>query len=398
VEPEPRVASLVLTTRDGRWAGTLPPFAVDTPWWQEVEPVVRAARERHGVDVTVLRMLHASRERSAGGPVTYLAEVAAPVPGAAPAPLPADDHPLRMSWARPGGPAGDVAWAEREAAARGLRRRGPAVQVRTWNLSSLWRLPVDGETLWLKVVPPFFAHEGAVLERLAGRPVPRLVARDGPRLLLREVPGRDLWEAPVPLRAEMAALLVALQRDHVGKTDALRSLGLFDWRAEALVAAIASVVARTSDELARDDRDVLARFVDGLPSRLDAVAACGLPDTLVHGDFHGGNVRGDGASLVVLDWGDCGVGHPLLDEPALVHGSSPGEAVRIRRRLHDEWRRALPGCDPERASALLAPVGAARGAAVYRGFLDRIEPSEHPYHRTDPATSLRRTAGILRAV
>jgi len=396
VEPDPRVASLVLTTRDGAWTGALPPFPVDTAWWQEVEPVVRAARERHGVDVTVLRLLHADGERSAGGRVVYLAEVAAPVAGAAEAPAPGGEHPLRMSWARPGGPAADLAWAEREAAAGGFARRGPAVQVRTWNLSSLWRLPVEGETLWLKVVPPFFAHEGRVLERLAGRPVPRLVARDGPRLLLREVPGRDLYDASVGRRAEMAALLVSFQHDPVGTTDDLRALGLFDWRAEPLVAAIASVAGRTSDELSTEDRDVLARFVDGLPSRLAAAAECGLPDTLVHGDFHAGNVRGDETTLVVLDWGDCGVGHPLLDEPALVHGSSPEEAALLRRRLHAEWRRAVPGCDPERASALLAPVGAARLAAVYRGFLDRIEPSEHPYHRTDPARWLRRTAALLR--
>ena len=35
-------------------------------------------------------------------------------------------------------------------------------------------------------------------------------------------------------------------------------------------------------------------------------------------------------------------------------------------------------------------------AAVYQRFLDNIEPSEHPYHRADPAEWLRRTAALVR--
>ena len=32
---------------------------------------------------------------------------------------------------------------------------------------------------------------------------------------------------------------------------------------------------------------------------------------------------------------------------------------------------------------------------IYRRFLDAIEPSEHVYHRDDPADWLRTTAAIL---
>ena len=46
---------------------------------------------------------------------------------------------------------------------------------------------------------------------------------------------------------------------------------------------------------------------------------------------------------------------------------------------------------------LLAPVAAARQAVIYRKFLDNIEPSEHPYHRADPARWLTRTAALVRA-
>jgi hypothetical protein len=56
----------------------------------------------------------------------------------------------------------------------------------------------------------------------------------------------------------------------------------------------------------------------------------------------------------------------------------------------------VPGSDPARAAALLAPLAAARQAVVYQHFLDHIEPSEHPYHRDDPPLWLRHAAARAR--
>jgi hypothetical protein len=135
----------VLVTSDGSTVGALPPFEVDTPWWQDAEAVVRGARDRLGVAVTILRMLAAEHPGPPGGAVTYLAEVDAPVP-AQPWRGVIDDHALRLPWADPGGPERDLRWAASELAARGLRPTGRARQVRSWNLSSIWRLPVEGQT------------------------------------------------------------------------------------------------------------------------------------------------------------------------------------------------------------------------------------------------------------
>jgi hypothetical protein len=98
----------------------------------------------------------------------------------------------------------------------------------------------------------------------------------------------------------------------------------------------------------------------------------------------------------LLDWGDSGVGHPLLDQSAFLD-RVPSDAVgAVRVHWVQQWREAIPGSDPARASVLLAPVAAARQAVVYRTFLDNIEPSEHPYHRADPAQWLIRTAALVR--
>jgi hypothetical protein len=394
----------VLVTAEGDVLGSPSAFPVETPWWQDAGPVVRAAREQFGLDVTILRLLETELPSAHGGAVVYLAEVdrAAVVDREPSVPLTAwngilHDDPLRRPYARPGGPAGDLAWADGILTGRGRVCAGPAEQIRTWNLSSLWRLPTDEGGAWLKVVPPFFAHEGDLLERLAGEAVPHLLGHDDERMLLDEIRGEDRYEAPLSELIEMVDILVDLQHRWLGRVDELLAMGLPDWRAESLSTAIADLVERFDPSLEPGVRDELRAFVAGLPTRLAAIAACGIADGLVHGDFHAGNFRGDPGRLILLDWGDSGVGHPLLDQPAFLTRIDPTEVEAVRYRWHHAWRQAAPGSDPERAADLLGPVAAARQAVIYQRFLDNIEASEHAYHRADVPDWLQRTAGLLRA-
>jgi hypothetical protein len=100
---------------------------------------------------------------------------------------------------------------------------------------------------------------------------------------------------------------------------------------------------------------------------------------------------------VLLDWGDSGVGHPLLDEAAFLDRMAPESVGPIRAQWRQAWQAAIPGSDPDRAARLLAPVAAARQAVIYRKFLDSIEPAEHPYHAADTADWLTRATALFRA-
>lgn len=403
-DPPPRIVTLVLVSSAGDVLGQLPPFHVDTPWWQDAGPVVAEARTRFGLDVTILRLLETGLPSAHGGAVTYLAQAdPAAVVAAGPrldlvrwhADLTEDPH--RLPYARAGGPAADLAWADRVLAGLGWARIGPAEQDRTWNLSSLWRLPTSDGAAWLKVVPPSFEHESALVDCLRGEAVPTLLGRDGARMLFAEVPGEDRYDAPLPELLEMVEILVDIQGRWLDRTEELTALGLPDWRASIMVKAIDDVVGRSREDVTQDDLAFLAAFVKGLPDRLEEIDACGLPAGLIHGDFHPGNVRGAPGRLILLDWGDSGIGHPLLDQSAFLSRIVPADVPAVRYHWHKAWLRALPGSDPDRASILLAPVAAARQAVIYRRFLDNIEPSEHAYHRADVPDWLRRTADILRA-
>lgn len=425
-----RTVSLVLIDPAGEPLGALPPFTVGTPWWQEVADVVASA----GIDVTVLRLLHGDRPAPPGGHVTYLASTPQRPAGLLPVDVDLTSHPLRAAWAEAAGAEASVAWA-----AGALDRIGlsgaVARQQRTWNLSAIWRFdppeagpqaepaggpqrepvggpqaepqtgpaggsqtgPVGGPqsgpagaalrepVAWLKQVPPFFAHEAAVL-RLVDAVSPGLVpyvlaAGEHGRMLLAHVPGEDRYGAGGALCSAVVAAVHPVQRHFAGRTGELRAAGVPESSLDGI------------EEIARPYMagiPGLEKLIEDLPARLAAVDECGLPDTLVHGDLHPGNVRTIGtgpagdAAPVIVDWGDSVIGNPAFDVLRLT--DDPG-VIR-------EWAANWAGCDALRAVELLRPVTALRQAIVYANFLANIEPSEWPYHAADVEAALNEAAGM----
>ncbi|MFI1992856.1 phosphotransferase [Actinoplanes sp. NPDC020271] len=381
-----RLVTLVLVDPAGELLGALPPFTVDSPWWQETAEVVAAA----GAEVTVLRLLHADRPAPPGGHVTYLAETRERPAGLTPLGADLVPHALRAPWAEPGGPGATLAWA-----AGVLDRLGftgvTAAQQRTWNLSAIWRMDgPGGPVAWLKQVPGFFAHEPDVLGRVASVApdlVPYVMAAGAAgRMLLAHVPGDDRYGAGADLRAAVAEAFHPVQEHFAGRLDELAGVPDKRLGVEQFVDVAAPYLG---------DIPGLAELIDGLPARLAAVAGCGLPDTLLHGDLHPGNVRTAGTgSPVIVDWGDSAIGNPAFDLLRLAEGlESPEPLVTAWAR---RWRKAVPGSDPERAVELLRPVAALQAAATYAGFLANIEQSEWPYHAGDVPDRLAAAASAAR--
>jgi Ser/Thr protein kinase RdoA (MazF antagonist) len=266
--------------------------------------------------------------------------------------------------------------------------------MRSWNLSSIWSIPTAAGAAWLKSVPPFFAHEGRIIDWLGDPALPPLLGFADGRVLMAEIGGDDQYDARLPTLVQAVDTLVAIQDRVSNRVDELLALGLPDWRWPVLAVLIDDVIERHGRELDGEEQRVLARVVSGLDDRIRAIDACGLPMTLVHGDFHRGNLRGTGDGLALLDWGDCGVGHPLFDLPAMIEPLTPDVRASLLTHWVRAWQERRAGSDPLRAQALVQPIAALRQALIYRGFLDAIEPSERVYHERDPAGWLRRAASL----
>ena len=394
-----RVVRLILVDDAGAPVGALPDIDIEEPWWPEVGDIVTVAKERFGVDLFVLRLVDAQGGKGmADGLVSYTAEAWGPTPQLVPVPeeLPYDEDPRRAAWARPGGIESIVAWADEALRERGRPRNGPVRQVKTWNLSSVLQLPTAHGVVWCKSVPPFFAHELAVVSLLAREPVPivpSVVAADERlgSLLLDNLGSDVLWDADEETLTRMVRALVTLQVDRANRTDDLLAIGIPDHRSRMLAGQLQTFLARDDvrTTLRHDELGALDDLAADLPRRLAVLLACGVPDTLVHGDFHPGNwIRRDG-ELFLFDWGDSLVGHPLIDTGFLAAIEDDDVRSRVRAAWLSAWRVAVPGSDPETALDAIAPIVALWKAFAYRSFLDAIEPSEHRYHERDVPDWLR---------
>jgi hypothetical protein len=393
-----RVRALVV--HDGALLGTLTPFEVRSAWWADVEPVVAELERRLGTRTAVLRMVTTTGRSPAGGEVTYLVEAFdAPAgdPGwdgeADPAVL--AGHPHRMPWARPGGPARALAWAAEELRALGRPVTGAPVQVRSWNLSCLYRLPTAAGPVWVKCTPPFLAPEAVAIGYVAAHApdlVPEVLAAsaDGTCVLMADVPGTDCWDPDAATVRDVFERYTAVQAALAGQ----ELPGLPDHRTATLAERAERVLAPdVAGLLHPGEREALDRLVADLPRRAGAIAGTGLPETLVHGDFHPGNWRSDGRGRVVVDWCETSRSHPARNLLRLTEWLAAPLAALATATWVAAWRAAVPGCDPVRAVELVRPVHHLEAALTYRGFLDGIEPDERPYHESDPVDEVRLALG-----
>ena len=374
-----RTVSAVVT-HDGACAGMVGPFPVEVPWWAQVEPVVAHLEQALGVPVVVLRLLTVEgSEGSRDGHVTYHAEALEPPGTLLPCDFDDDDHPLRLPWARPSGVRELLGWA-----AERLDLTGRPVQCKTWNLSGLFRLPTADGTVWLKAIPGFAAAEPAALAAIGQVDpslVPAILACGPGRLLLADVPGADCWDASPQVATDVVGRLVAVQARIGQLPDAIP-----DRRPPALAAAVDALLdGPVGAELSPAE----LRAARSLQPRWEMLADCGLPDTLVHGDFHPGNWRRADGPPVVLDFADAHLGNPALDGLRAI-GFLPADR---RRQTADAWiaawTAAAPRSRPAEALRIAEPLAHLTYAVRYQEFLDNIEPSEHVYHRGDPASSIR---------
>jgi hypothetical protein len=375
--------------------GTYGPFEVDVPWWAEVEPVVAVLSEALDVPVFVVRLLRVDGADGArDGHVTYHVEALGPPrPGvlidqAVDRPLLTDPAPLRLPWAHMPGLRAALDWATGALTAAGRPVNGPVVQRKTWNLAGLFRLPTARGPVWLKTTPPFAADEAAVIAtvaRLDPDLVPVVVAAEPGRLLLEHLPGEDCWDAPAEVVAAGIERFVAVQVELARRPGALPA-GLPDRRGPVLVERVRALLDGGLDgELSADQLDAARGLLDRWP----ALDACGLPDTLVHGDFHSGNWRSAGGPPVVVDFADAHLGNPVLDGLRVCDYLPEAKRAAAAGAWVDAWASRVPDAEPARALAIAEPLAHLAYAVRYQEFLDGIEPSERVYHEGDPAAVIR---------
>jgi hypothetical protein len=269
-----------------------------------------------------------------------------------------------LPWEREGWFRDVVAWIDDSLAKRDRVRVGRPVQLRHWGLSAVLKIPTDEGSVVVKQVPAGLGAEGRATRWLGdvrpeAVPAVHIVDDQRSRFLMEGI------DAPTPPDVHDFLTLVALQHAASTRGEELERLGLPDRRPLALVNAVRQLAGRDDLLFERgwslavtdtrrpprpvtiDDVAALHRLVDEvepIARRLEADMPSG---TIVHGDFHQGNVLRAGGRVVVIDWGLAALGHPLFDVPAWPSWDEPSNAtlepyLEAWRCTSAEWRLVGP--------------------------------------------------------
>ena len=378
----------------------LPSVAVDTET-SVVAAAVDGFREQHGLDAVFLRiagwpgepvrMLEFDSPRTRPrGSWTDLSGLREVVPDELcnhasrwadeqrGAPIPAQ----RPAWARPGWHAEAMRWIRETAG------DVDAIDLfRQWPLSAVFVAGTSaGERLYFKSCFALFAHEAAVTHAMARRHpdlAPAVVGVDVERgwLLMRELTcaaeGVD-----EPRRALSA--LAGVHRAWAGRANEARALGAPDRGLATLYGEIEATVDALGGppEVAADLRRRV-KELDGL-----------VPETLVHGDFHPWNVSVEGDRLVIFDWSDACVSHPLFDLPTLVHDRA-GFDVDAVVDAYSSARNDLDADVVRHAFAIAYPLACVHHAISYRRIEAALEPADRGLFAPVPGQFFGRALELL---
>ena len=282
----------------------------------------------------------------------------------------------------------------RSSATAGSGQRAAPEQIRSWNLSAIWRLPTSEGRVWLKAVPSFFAHEGAVIDWIGPETAPRLVAHTRGRVLMAEIPGPSNHDTRGPaLLLPMVDLLTRLQERSVGRTDELVGLRRsgppagrhappdHGRRRRARVHPERSRAQRRGAPRPRPARAAWATSTRA-GSRTRWCTATSTPET-----SEGRSTSTSSSTGVTPSWAT----RSSTSSPSST-ASGARTASPLARRSWRAWRRIAPSADPERAAALLRPVLPLLAAVMYADFCAAIEPAERVYHSSDVTAMLRHAA------
>ncbi len=236
------------------------------------------------------------------------------------------DAEARSPWARRGWFAEATSWIKTQIT--GVER---VEQVKNVGISCVLRVCARTENFYFKVATKraLFADEPRVTRRLAERfpeLIPRPVAVDSTRgwMILPDI-GTNLRDAPVglPEWTQLMADYAHVQRELVSDGEWLLNAGCLDRRTDLStdrrpVILETQLRALLEDDskpggLALADLEVLRGLRDVSLRHLAVVNGSRIPNSLVHGDWHPGNVAVRNGKIRIFDWTDACLSHPFFD-------------------------------------------------------------------------------------
>jgi hypothetical protein len=291
--------------------------------------------------------------------------------------------PFRQPWSEPGWYGRAVGWIQDQLGAQDYRLLAEPVQVQSGSISCVLKCPTDRGDVFFKATGYFSTYvDEPLVQATLARWYPELVAApiaidSFRRWMLNADFGQSVWSQGNSLehRLEVLAQYSALQLDSAARIDDLSAIGCIDRRLDRLAEQIEPLVADplTVAHLDAPSRDRLSRLRPALRETCQRLADYRVPDSLVHGDLHGGNVAVRDGRFIIYDWTDACVAHPFLD-PFLVCLDTPAEGqAQLRDRYLAPWTKYEPIERLREAWDLAGKLYGLHQAVSYQAMANHVE-------------------------
>jgi hypothetical protein len=310
-------------------------------------------------------------------------------------------------WAHTGWFARVEAWMCVELERLGRIRVAPIEQVSSWSLSCVLRARTMTGNVYCKALPPVLAHEPVLLQVLSAQDathIPQPLAiqpEEGWMLLadfgpdLRGTTNRQVWY-------DALRTFATFQRASAGYVEALQAHGCPHRPLQRLPTEFDTLLqdAAALTGLAEIDVRQLRHLVSRVRQYCDNLAKYPIPETIVHGDVHLGNMASPHGHILFFDWTDGCISHPFLD-PVVMQSDAqrlpdantiagnlrqaylePWADIESMPRLVDAWR-------------LAEPLGAVQQAMNYYRITTHMDATHYPELRGGLQFWLRQ---VLRAL
>ena len=401
--------------------GRLPVFDVPPVFYPEVEDLVRIVREECGLDIAILRCL-VEGDANESKPRLYSAICTSDdietSPGFKWTGL---DQPnfeesdkaglekiTRMEVERLSSPVlndSSAPWDSpsgwHQAALNWLETNLPpshdgkpwqASQIRSWSISSIWRVASAETRLYFKASPRYFASEVAITLDVANRfpdVSPSIVVaqpengwmlmQDLGNVTLGMTDSSEMWR-------DTMKTIAMVQRGYIGRFSEMKRMGIEMRTTEAIVEMLVNWTDDPTDVGMRmfgEENEGALRRLGPSVGRIESMAGklleLGVPPTLEHGDLDATNVFIRNGSPVLMDWSDACISHPFFTPLTPAQARRYPEFVDTYLR---EWTDYAPAEDLREGFGVAKPLAALESAFHYHRNIVPYLPFPYPDFRT----------------
>jgi hypothetical protein len=300
------------------------------------------------------------------------------------------------------------AWITDTAAAQGYYLLRAPEQFKHGTISSVIRAETDQGNVYFKAALrlPLFGNEPKLTAAL-GQLYPDYISAslaidETRRWMLTSDFGTELRVSQPDVRRleTVVQTFARLQIQTAGAIDTLFAAGCLDRRLNVLASQIDGLLADEGCYSKLNDEEKAAWQALGphLKDLCQQLRHYNIPYTLVHGDFHAGNIAVQDERVLFFDWTDACVAHPFFDLPVLIEYDAEDHAGALWDTYLTEWT-AYESMERLREACEIAKIlGALHQAVSYQGIYNGIEAEQQEGWEFGVPTFARRILKLMKEI